>query len=71
MQPQKIGPAPEAAYEELRQHVGQDIASAFGVPPSLFNPAGDGSGQREAWRRFWAGTIAPIGELLEAEIRRS
>ena len=67
--PQKIGPAPEAAYEELRQHVGQDIAAAFGISPSLFSPAGDGSGQREAWRRFWAGTIAPIGELLEAEIR--
>ena len=67
--PQKIGPAPEAAYEELRQHVGQDIASAFGISPSLFSPAGDGSGQREAWRRFWAGTIQPIGELLEAEIR--
>ena len=67
--PQKLGPAPEAAYEELRQHVGQDIASAFGISPSLFNPAGDGSGQREAWRRFWAGTIAPIGSLLEAEIR--
>ena len=67
--PQKIGPAPEAAYEELRQHVGQDIAAAFGISPSLFSPAGDGSGQREAWRRFWAGTIAPIGSLLEAEIR--
>ena len=68
-QPQRIGPAPEAAYEELRQHVGQDIAAAFGISPSLFSPAGDGSGQREAWRRFWAGTIAPIGSLLEAEIR--
>ena len=31
--------------------------------------SGDGSGQREAWRRFWAGTIAPIGALLEAELR--
>ena len=67
--PQRIGPSPEAAYEELRQHVGQDIAAAFGISPSLFSPAGDGSGQREAWRRFWAGTIAPIGSLLEAEIR--
>ena len=49
--------------------MGQDIAAAFGVPPSLFNPAGDGSGQRESWRRFWAGTVAPIGSLLEAELR--
>ena len=68
-QPQKLGPDPADAFGQLRRHVAEDIASAFGVPPSLFNPAGDGSGQREAWRRFWAGTIAPIGSLLEAEIR--
>ena len=35
----------------------------------MFAPRGDGAGQREAWRRFWAGTVAPIGELLEAELR--
>ena len=56
--PQKIGPDPEAAYEQLRQHVGHDVAAAFGVPPSLFNPSGDGSGQREAFRRLWSSTIA-------------
>ena len=68
-QPQKLGPDPADAFGQLRRHVAEDIASAFGVPPSLFNPSGDGAGQREGWRRFWAGTVAPIGSLLEAEIR--
>ena len=25
--------------------------------------------QREAWRRFWVGTIQPIGMLVQAELR--
>ena len=49
--------------------LGQELAAAFGVSPSLFSPSGDGSGQRESWRRFWISTIAPIGRILETELR--
>ena len=66
---QGYGPNPSTAFEMLRSHVAEEIAAAFGVPPTLFNPGGDGAGQREAWRRFWIATVAPIGAMIEAELR--
>ena len=67
--PQAYGPAPDQVMDALRTKTGFDICAAFGIPPALFESRGDGSGQREAWRRFWAGTISPIGKILEAEIK--
>lgn len=67
--PQKVGAAPDVVIEALRSSTGQELAAAFGVSPALFSPSGDGSGQREAWRRFWISTIAPIGRILETELR--
>ena len=55
--------------ESLRSNLGRDLAAAFGVPSSLFEPRGDGAGQRESWRRFWIGTIAPLGKSIQAELR--
>ena len=68
-EPAKMGPEPDEAFHALRTQTGQDICAAYGVPPTLFNASGDGAGQREAWRRFWAGTVAPIGRCIEAELR--
>ena len=65
----RIGPEPPDVLRTMRTEAGQDIANAFGISPALFAATGDGSGQREAWRRFWAGTMAPLASLLEAEIR--
>lgn len=67
--PGRIGPEPEAVTEAVRTQAGRDLCAAFGVPPSLFATTGDGAGQREAWRRFWAGTVAPLGRVVEAELR--
>ena len=68
-EPAKMGPEPDETFHALRTQTGQDICAAFGVPPTLFNASGDGAGQREAWRRFWAGTIAPIGRVIESECK--
>ena len=68
-QPAKMGPEPDEAFHALRTQTGQDICAAFGVPPTLFNASGDGAGQREAWRRFWLGTVAPMSRVIEAECR--
>lgn len=68
-EPIRIGPAPEQVLEALRTDAGRDILSAYGVPPALFEARGDGSGQREAWRRFWLGTVAPLAKMIEAECR--
>ena len=55
--------------ESLRTRLGQDVAAAFGVPPTLFATSGDGAGQREAWRRFWISTAAPAARVIEAELK--
>ena len=55
--------------EALRTSTGQDILSAFGVPPALFEARGDGSGQREAWRRFAYSVVQALAALIQAELR--
>ena len=45
-----------------------DVLAACGVPPSLTAANADGTGQREAFRRFVALTIRPAARLLEAEL---
>ena len=68
--PAKMGPAPDDVFADaLRSAVGRDICSAFGVPVSLFAERGDGAGQREAWRRFWLGTVQPLALLVQAECK--
>ena len=63
------GPAPDQVLEALRTQTGRDLAAAYGISPTLFAAQGDGSGQREAWRRFWAGTVAPVGRMIQTELQ--
>ncbi len=67
--PQKYGAAPEQAFATLRGDVIEEIPGAFGIPPGLFAATGDGAGQREGWRRLWLGTIAPVGLMIQTELR--
>ena len=41
----------------------ETVLSACGVPTELVERS-DGTGQREAWRRFLHGTIQPLGQIL-------
>lgn len=66
--PQRIGGNPPAAMVELRQAVYISTLSACGIPPALAALPADGSAQREAWRRFLHGGVAPLGRLIEAEL---
>ena len=66
--PVRIGPEPTETQAELRTDVGRSILSCYGLSPALFEAAGDGSGQREAWRRAWASVFSPIARILAAEI---
>ena len=69
-EPAKMRPEPDDTFADaLRSAVGRDICAAFGVPVALFAERGDGAGQREAWRRFWLGTVQPLARLVEAECR--
>ena len=67
--PARLQPSPDTVTEALRTQTGRDIANAFGISPTLFNASGDGAGQREAWRRFWTGTIEPVGRMIQTELR--
>ena len=67
--PRRIGAAPPAALNEIRTAAALTVFGACGVPPSLFTLPADGTGQREAWRRFLHGSVSPVARLVEAELR--
>ena len=45
------------------------IYAACGVPPSLVTLPADGTGQREAWRRFLHGSVSPMARIVQGELR--
>ena len=53
--------------ETIRSSVGLSIAAALGVPVSLLTDA-DGVSQRESWRRFIWGSVAPLARIIGHEL---
>ena len=51
-----------------RKDLAEGIAVACGVPPGLLDPRTEGTGQREALRRFMHLSLEPMGELVAAEL---
>lgn len=47
----------------------ETVLAACGLPVQLVQKS-DGTAQREAWRRFLHGTVAPMGRIVEAEAAR-
>ena len=68
-QPQRMGAHPAETVTALRTEVGREIVTAFGIPPALVVEGADGTAQRESWRRFWLGTVAPLARMVEYELR--
>ena len=66
--PRRIGADPPEALAELRTGAALTVFGCCGVPPSLVTLPADGTGQREAWRRFLHGSVAPVARLVEAEL---
>ena len=66
-QPQRLGANPPASLATLRSDAAQAVLSACGVPVELVTP-GDGTGQREAWRRFLYGTVQPLAACVASEL---
>ena len=66
-QPQRLGANPPATLATLRRDAAQAVLSACDVPVELVTP-GDGTGQREAWRRFLHGTVSPLANLVVTEL---
>ena len=53
---------------ELLTRSGLEVANACGVPPSLFSVRGDGTAQRESFRRLLHSTVQPLARLVAAEL---
>ena len=65
---ERLGADPPAALVELSGKAEQSVLAACGVPVELAE-AGDGTGQREAWRRFLFGSVAPLAKIVTEELR--
>ena len=66
-EPKRLGANPPASLATLRSDAAQAVLSACGVPVELVT-AGDGTGQREAWRRFLHGTVQPLAACVAGEL---
>ena len=66
--PGRLGPNPPGELVDLRGGLARAILASYGLSPALFEATGDGAGQREAWRRAWAGTFAPVARIVAGEI---
>ena len=67
--PQRIGPAPPVSMVEVHRAIQRAVLAACGVPVELVEPA-EGTGAREAWRRFLHGTVQPLAMVFADELSR-
>lgn len=66
---ERIGADPPTGTVQLRQDVSDSILAACGIPPSLGSTGSVGADTRESWRQFLHGTIAPVANTLQTELR--
>lgn len=60
---QRLGPRIPDGNVQLFEKAQEAVLAACGYPVQLMQNA-DGTGQREAWRRYLHGTVAPLGHVL-------
>ena len=65
--PKRVGANPPAGLVEVFKLSREDVMAACGVNPSLFMDA-QGTAQRESYRQFLFGTVAPLGKLVAREL---
>ena len=65
----RFGAMPPDALVKLLGAASMEVMSACGLSADLWLP-GDGTGRREAWRQALHSVIAPLGRLVENELRR-
>ena len=64
----RFGAQPPDSMVKLLGAASMEVMGACGLSPSLFLD-GDGTGKREAWRQALFAVIAPLGKLVETELR--
>ena len=65
----RIGADPPDALVQLEERAATEIYAACGVPPALF-AVGEGTAQRESFRRFLHATVQPLAKLVAVELSR-
>ena len=68
--PVRIGAAPPEALVTLRRDAIATATAAAGIPAELVAMGGDGTGQREAYRRFVFLAVAPTALRISREFAR-
>ncbi len=66
--PVRLGANPPQSLIELRTAVETTVLGLLGVPPVLAMSQGDGTSQRESYRRWLHGSVEPLGRIVEAEL---
>ena len=66
---QRIGAEPPASIVSLQTSAFNQLISATGLSPLLFNPTSPGGSYREAFRQALHGVIAPLGKIVERELK--
>ena len=64
----RLGAAPPAGLVALHARATQEVYAACGLNPSIFE-SGTGTQARESYRQALFGTIAPLGRIVETELR--
>ena len=67
-QAKRLGPTTPESLVALRNDADRAVSNACGIPVSLLEEA-DGTAQRESWRRFLFGSVAPLGRIIETEFK--
>ena len=65
--PERLGPQPPDSMPELMGQGFTEVLAACGCPPGMFAQGAD-AGQREAYRRWCALVVTPLGRMLQAEL---
>ena len=65
----RFGAMPPDSMVKLLGAASIEVMSACGLSADLWLP-GDGTGKREAWRQCLHSVIAPLGRLVENELRK-
>ena len=68
---QRFGMDHPQAVGELRRDVERSILASYGLPPVFASHAAAGTSLRESWRIAIALSVAPVAELVQAQLREA
>lgn len=66
----RLGPEPDATLTTLHGETAKAIVAACGVPVALVVGGTAAATMRESWRQFLHGSVQPVAEIVQAELRR-